>query len=301
LKERIIKSKYFIPLSYSLFFIFVFLISLIYSFPVELIEPRIVSEIETNTPYRLEIDDLSLSPVISLKAKQVKIYTDNKLFLNFNDMRVSTTLFSLFFNNKRFPFKARFMDGYLKGDLVYNFERGQIVRAKVRLTDVNIGESSDALMAYLGMNQNDLQGLLNGNINIDLSSDTKGDFDFWVDTLNIKNIKLLGATMPGFNNLESTFKGRIEQGITRVEELRFKNKDFDLNLSGTMPLLWENSKGGKIDLMVNLKVISKEAKYGLVKSLLAPQRDGTLGGKILGTIENPRVVSGAMSPRRQPF
>jgi hypothetical protein len=59
-----------------------------------------------------------------------------------------------------------------------------------------------------------------------------------------------------------------------------------------MPLIWKVKRGGVIDLGLKLQLTGP--KFGVFKNVLAsyllPQGNGILGGKIAGTIYNPRLV-----------
>lgn len=298
MKDRIKNSRYFKPLSYLLFFVFFFLLFFYLSLPVDFIKKKIIHEIESNTPFEVEIGSVGVKPIIGLKAKQVKLYKEGKHIIGIDELEVGASLFSILSSGKKLPFKANLLDGDVKGNIVYNTKTKQIERAKAKLKNIDIKKLPSTLTAYLGMEENALKGTLEGEFLIDLKPDTKGAFDFKIFNLGVKNMKLSGFPVPPLINLESSFKGQIENGITRIEELKFKGKDFDLNLFGTMPLLWKITKGAKIDLMVNLNILSKEAKLGIVRSFLTPQGDGSLGGKILGTIGNPRVVRQSRDMRR---
>ncbi len=291
MKDRIKNSRYFKPLGYLLFFAVFFLLFFYFSLPVDFIKEKIIYEIESNTPFEVKIGSVGVKPIIGLKAKQVNLYKEDKHVIEIKKLEVGASLFSILSSGKKLSFKANLLDGDVKGNIVYNSKTREIEEAKANLKNINIEKLPPGLTAYMGMEENALKGTLDGQFSVDFEPGIKGAFDFKIDDLGVKNIKLSGFPFPPFTNLESSFKGQIENGITRIEKLKFRGKDFDLNLFGTMPLLWEVTKGAKIELMVNLNILSKEAKLGIVRSFLAPQEDGSLGGKISGTIGNPRVVT----------
>ena len=103
-------------------------------------------------------------------------------------------------------------------------------------------------------------------------------------------------TPPSLSNLKSRFNGDIEDNLTNIKELSMKGNGIDIQITGTIPLLWEISKGGILDLGYRVEITDSDlAKYKTFLSpYLAKHRDGSLGGKILGTVKNPRFEKGSV-------
>lgn len=290
MKDKIRNSKYFKPLSYVVFFIFVFFLSFYYALPTDEIRGKIISGIEMNTPFEAKLGAVSVAPIVSVKVQDLELYRGDQLYVKLEDVKMSPSLFSLLSKYLRLPFRARLMGGEVRGNLTYDYKTGQIVGINAKLNGIDIEKFHPIMSGYLGMTDEQVRGILNGDFSLDFSSDTSGVFSFKIDEMSISNFKLIGFPIPPFKNLESIFTGKIQGGVTKVDELSFKGNDFDLNMNGSIPPLWKITKGAKIDLMVNLNILSDEAKIGIVRSFLSPKGDGTLGGKILGTFGNPRVV-----------
>ncbi len=290
MNEKIRNSKYFKPLSYIVFFIFVFVLSFYYALPTDEIKAKIISGIEMNTPFEAKLGAVSIAPIVSVKVQDLELYRSGELYVNLDDVKVRPSLFSLFSKYLKLPFRAKLMGGEVEGNLIYDYKTGQIVGINAKLNGLDIEQFHPMMTGYLGMAEERMGGTLSGDFSLDFSSDTSGVFSFKIDDMSISNFKLIGFPIPTFKNLESVFAGKILEGVTHVDELSFKGNDFDLNMHGSVPPLWTITKGAKIDLMVNLNIRSDEAKIGIVRSFLSPRGDGTLGGKILGTFGNPRVV-----------
>jgi type II secretion system protein N len=290
LKEKIRNSKYFKPLSYVVFFLFVFILSFYYALPTDEIRGKIISGIEMNTPFEAKLGAVSIAPIISVSVQDLELYRSGELYLKLDDVKMRPSLFSLFSKYLKLPFRVKLMHGEVKGDLIYDYKTGQIVGINAKVNGLDIEQFHPFMSGYIGMTNEKVGGILNGDFSLDFSSDTSGVFSFKIADMSISNLKLLGFPIPPFKNLESVFAGKIREGVTQVDELSFKNNDFDLNMHGSVPPLWKITSGAKIDLMVNLNILSDEAKIGIVRSFLSPRGDGTLGGKILGTFGNPRVV-----------
>ena len=290
MKDKIRNSKYFKPLSYVVFFVFIFFLSFYYTLPTDEIRGKIISGIEQNTPFEPKLGAVSIAPIVSVNVQDLELYRSGELYVRLEDVRMKPSLFSFLAKYLKLPFRAKLMDGEVRGNLFYDYKTGRIVGINAKLNDIDIEKFHPIMSGYLGMADEQMRGTLSGDFSLDFSSGTSGVFSFKIDDMSISNFKLIGFPIPPFKNLESTFTGKIQEGVTKVDQLSFKGNDFDLNMYGSIPPLWKITRGAKIDLMVNLSILSDEAKIGIVRSFLSPQGDGTLGGKILGTFGNPRVV-----------
>lgn len=288
MKERFQNAKYKKPFLYILFFVAAFFVFLYTSFPKEGIKSLVVSEITQNTPYEAEIGSASLAPPFSLKIKDLKLRSADNKVLVVDSLNVRPSIFSLFSSSVAVPFKAELGGGEIKGKLGVNKTGDGLDEIDAEVKGVDIGtivsfmsNSDDAL---------DLKGDLDGKLKIDFSPNALGEFDFTAQGLSVDNIKVKGVKLPALNGLETVFSGNIEGQKTNVEELYLKGDGIDLKVSGTAPLIWELTKGGVIDLGYRLEITGGEyAKFkGMLTPYLAQQRDGSLGGKIIGTLNNPK-------------
>jgi type II secretion system protein N len=293
-----VESRYFVPACYALFFILAFLISLCLSFPAESFKQRIIYEIEKRTPFMADIKSVGISPIFGFKVYDLRLYKAKQLYLNIDDLKVSPSLFYLFFNELGLPFKAHLYGGEAKGSLVYSLKTNQVTKAKGKVNSVNI-EGIPAIPIAIGDGNSSVQGILQGDFSVELGSAPKGQIVLGIKDLWTRNVRLLGEfSLPDFGKLESNFKSHIENGATKVEELSFRGRDIDLMLFGTMPLLWEISRQGNINLNLRLRTErAAKGKLGFLSALLAPQSDGSLGGKIVGTFGSPRLVKETVGAR----
>lgn len=148
----------------------------------------------------------------------------------------------------------------------------------------------DSIPAFLSSDSGEvvsLGGVMNGSMDVVLEPQPKGDFQFEIDGFSMKDIKVKGMSLPSFTDLKSVVRGNIESKKTNIQMLSVTGKDIALEITGTTPLLWEIPKGGIIDLGYRLEIKGEQmAKYkSLLSPYLATQRDGSLGGKILGTLK----------------
>jgi type II secretion system protein N len=301
MREKIMKSKHFVPSCYSLFFVIVFLVVFYLTFPVESFRQRIMSEIETRTPFKADIKEVTVSPIFSLNIHNMKLYKAEKQLLNIDELKIRPSLFSLFFGTLNLPFKARVLGGEMTGTFVYSKETKHIEKAEATLTVVNVGKITSFIPANSGNKRLSVQGFLKGNFSIAFNPEPQGEFAFDISKLGIKNLRVRGFLFPEFINMESSFKGKIENEVTKIEDLKLKGDGLNLVIVGTMPLLWKVKRGGVIDLGLKLQLTNP--KFAVFKRVLAPylvpQGNGILGGKIAGTFHNPKLVKDSNNPNTQ--
>jgi len=279
-------------LLYILFFIVAFFISFYLTFPVDSIKQRVLYEIQRTVHFSADISSVSVYPVSTVKLSGVRIYTKGS-FLDIRELYLKPSVFSLVSGRLRIPFKALVLGGEVKGSFVYNPSLRKIEGLDIRFVNLNIEKLPSFISSAAGsFPEFSASGFLSGSLHVELLPEVRGNFSFNIDRLGIQNLKVKGVVFPPFTDLESSFKGYIEDGITRVDELRFEGDEIKLALAGVMPLPWEIRKGGKIDLGFKLRLTG--SKLGVLKTFLAPhlvpQGDGSLGGKIAGTIYNPKVI-----------
>lgn len=294
MKEKFMKLVRKKPLSYGIFFLLAFLFFLVITFPGDIIKNRIIAEIESATPYKAEIEKASVTPLLNVKLSGVKLYKSKDRFLPIDSLNIRPSIIGMITGSRKFPFEAKLLNGAVKGSVVMSASSPSEIEATVK----NI--AIDSIPGFLSTDSGkviSLGGVMSGSMDIVLEPQPKGDFEFEIDGLSMKDIKVKGMTLPSFTDLKSVVKGNIQANKTNIEAFSVTGKDIDLEINGTTPLLWEIPKGGLIDLGYRLEIKGEQmAKY---KTILAPylatQRDGSLGGKILGTIKNPRFEKGAIT------
>lgn len=293
MKEKFKNSKYKKPFLYIAFFIAAFFLFLYSSFPKEGIKSLVVSEIESNTPYQAHIESASLSFPLGLNVKELRLKSRANGVLVVDSLDVRPSVFSIFSSSTVLPFKAELGGGTIKGTLSVNKSGSGLDDIEAEVKGVEI----DNVVSFMSNSEEapDLKGALDGTLSIDFSPNALGEFDFTAQGLSVDNIKVKGIKLPALNGLETVFSGNIEGEKTNVEELYLKGDGIDLKVTGTAPLIWELTKGGVIDLGYRLEITGGEyAKFkGMLTPYLAQQTDGSLGGKIIGTLNNPKFEKGS--------
>ncbi|MGH7890327.1 MAG: type II secretion system protein GspN, partial [Thermodesulfobacteriota bacterium] len=248
MKEKIMKSRYFVPSCYLLFSVIIFFLSFYLTLPVETIRQRIITEIETQTPLRAEIKQVDVSPIFSLKIHNLMLYRAEKQLIQIDELKIRPSIFTVFSSSLNLPFSARLLGGETTGTLVYGKKTRQIEKADVKITGVNLVEITSLIPADLGNKSPLFQGFLEGSFSIALGAEPKGEFGFDINNLGVKNLRLKGLLLPEFNNLESSLRGKIENEMTKIDDLKLEGEGLNLVVAGTMPLFWKMKRGGVVDL-----------------------------------------------------
>ena len=289
MKDKIRNYKYFVPLSYITFFVVAFFVFLFMTFPGDIVKQRIVAEIQNSTPYKVDIQSADVSALLNVNLKGVKIYKSQNQFLELDSLTIKPSLFSIFSDSPKIPFNAKLHGGEIEGALRISKQNNDIQEVKAVIKGVKVDSIPD-LLSQDGEAEILINGIMDGELYVQFDPTPKGEFSFEVEELNIDNLKVKGMKLPSLSNLKSIFNGDIEGNLTNIKELSMKGNGLDIQITGTTPLLWEISKGGILDLGYRVEITDNNlAKYKTFLSpYLAQHRDGSLGGKILGTVKNPR-------------
>lgn len=281
-------------IGYSVVFIVFLGIFTFSGFPVESLKMRIISEIKQSSPYDIEISEMNFPGSTHVGFRDVEIKRGTNV-VKFDKVLLRPGITDLITNNVTVPFAAEGLGGSLTGTLQMTRNDGTLRDLKIRFRGIDASSLTDVF----GLNREnlDLKGDIDGNLNVKFarsgnSYTAQGNYNFTSDDITISSIKIESFSLPGYEDLKTVLKGTFDTQKTKIDKLNFKNEDFELSFFGTMPPVWELSRGGKLDLFLNLNLYSNEAKLSFLKAFLSPQSDGTHAAKILGTVSNPRLVKG---------
>lgn len=287
MKEKIIKSKYLFPVSYILFFCFCFVLFVYSTLPLESIKEKIVYEVARNSQFSIEVKGLNVSPFFRLELLGCKLYRDRRPILEIKELIVSPSMFSLFRTNLSITYDANLLDGKAVGKISYNTDLKVVERVEGKIDNISV-ENATSVFTDDFIKEKFLSGTVDGDFDVILYPKSQGRIAFDIENLEVGNIRVRQIPLPNFRNMNANFVGRINNDITSVDGFNIKGEDFELKIAGTMPVFWKIKRGGKIDLQLSL--LSKTSKLSFVKSFLKPQSDGSVGGKISGTIGNIKFV-----------
>ncbi|GJM15146.1 MAG: hypothetical protein DHS20C13_04730 [Thermodesulfobacteriota bacterium] len=289
MKDKIRNYKHIVPLSYISFFIIAFFVFLVITFPGDIVKQRIISEIQNTTPYKVDIKTADVSPLLNINLKTVTIHMSQNQFVELDSITIKPSIFSVFSDTPNIPFTAKLQGGEIQGAVRVSKKKNGIEELKAEINNMRVDAIPD-LLSEEGNSEILIHGRLNGNLFVEFVPTPRGEFDFVIEGLELDNLKVKGMKLPSLTNLISKFNGNIEGDLTNIDELSVKGDGIDLQITGTTPLIWEMSKGGILDLGYRVEITDNDlVKYKTFLSpYLAKHKDGSLGGKILGTVMNPR-------------
>ena len=278
----------------TIVFFLLFLALFIYlTFPTEALKKRVESEIDNNTGFHAEIDSISFSPFLKLSINGLRLDKRAKdISIQVDELKIKPSVLSLLLDNKSVPFEAKIGEGKVDGKVVFGAETNSLNSVRAELKNIH----TDLISSFTksGADSPEFDGNIDGVVNVDFgqrnTQDVSGSFNFTSDNMSISKLTFEGFTLPSYKNLLVNLNGKIEKKKTVIDELSFENNDFDLLMVGSMPLIWEIKKGGKLDLRLNLNLKSDEAKSGLLQAFMKKETDGSLSAKIAGTTSKPKFV-----------
>ena len=283
-------NKYIASIILFLLFLTLFLYL---TFPTEALKKRVEAEIEKSTGFHAQISKITISPFLELDINGLNLEKKAKdINLNINKLKLKPSFFSLLLDKKSFPFNAEIGEGKINGTLVYASKSNELDSVSADITNIH----TDLITTFTksGVESPEFDGSINGELNIVFkdkkSGDASGRFNFVSKNMSINNLKFEGLKLPNYNDLLVNLNGKIEKKKTVIDELSFRNKDFDLMLIGSMPLIWDIKRGGKLDLSLNLNINSDAAMKGLLQAFMKKETDGSLSAKIAGTPSKPKFV-----------
>ncbi len=288
----ILKNK---KLLFIFTFIFVFICFFYIQFPNDRLKRRIEFEIEKNSQFDAEIDKIKILPLLNIEINGLKLSRNDQQIL-ITKALIKPSVLSLLSKDISVNYDMNVFKGRAQGDIVITKDSGQLRSMIVHVESIDVGEFTK-IYSQSAKENIEIKGLLNGNMN--LISNNTGEFDFYIEDLDILKIKVNTFDLPQFTDLRSNLKGQIYRDRTIINELKFDNEDITLKLKGSTPPLWRLSKGS-IDLLYRVDVRNK--KYALLKSFLNKDNKGNVAGKIVGSLQKPQlknVNDANAQPKRQ--
>jgi len=300
---------------YPLFFFLCFLFFAYKTFPYERLADRIVQEARARG-YEIEIIDLTHSGLTGLTFESLRLIVPSEeegsppLDLIFDELTVSTSIFSLMSNTKSYSFDAELAGGEAEGDITLGENDLEV---DVEIEDVDLG----ALPALRQFTKVPLSGMLNGEIVLVMPSEvaeSTGNVEVTIEGLSLGDGKSK-LDIPGWGgltldpadagNLELIAK--VEAGVANIERARAHGKDLELDVLGRVRLL-RPLKRSDLNVMLRAKIQDaykeRSAKVATMLELAssglkaAQTADGAIQYMIAGSI------GGRLRPRgagKQPF
>jgi type II secretion system protein N len=262
-------------LSFTAYFVAVFLVFLLLLLPVDRVRAKLESEVRLRTPFELSVAHISprffnrfvLSDVvISDKA--------GKILFESPSVRTTVSLFNLLRGRLSLDTKARAYGGEL-------LVKAQLVPAmKYLLLDANgLDIGSYTLLKERGFK---LSGKLGGNF--EMTGDS-GKGRLWIKGLASRELKIKGFSIPDLDFEQCWLEAEIKGDRLTVKKMELEGKELKVRCMGDLIL----REHGMINLTVKLKPSELMAREqaGLFSLLKTRDADGFYQLGLGGTLSDP--------------
>ncbi|MCK9419850.1 MAG: type II secretion system protein GspN [Nitrospirae bacterium] len=262
-------------LSFTAYFVAVFLIFLLLRFPFDRVGTKLESEVRLRTPFELSIAHISPRFFNSFVLSDV-VVSDKAGKILFESPSVRTTVSLLNFLRGRLSLdmKARAYGGEL-------FVRTQLGQPKQYLlfdaNELDIG--SYALLKELGFK---LSGKLGGNF--EMTGDS-GKGRLWIKGLTSRELKIKGFSIPDLDFEQCWLDAEIKGDRLTIKKLELEGKELKVRCLGDLVL----RERGTINLTIKLKPSERMAREqeGIFSLLKNKDAEGFYQFSLGGTLSEP--------------
>lgn len=292
---------------YPAFFLFCFVFFAYKTFPYERLADRLVQEAQAQG-YELEIVDLTHSGLTGLTFENLRLVLPAEgddsppVDVIFEELTVSTSLFSLISDTKSYAFDAEVAGGEAEGDLVLG---ENTIEVDAELEDIDLA----ALPILRRFTKVPLSGTLNGDVELDLPSEiaeSSGNVEITIEGLHVGDGESK-LEIPGWGGLtlDEADAGNlelvavIEEGSANIERATSHGKDVELDALGRVRLL-RPLKRSELNVMLRVKIQEAyKERSAKVATMLELASSGLKAAQTAdGAIQY--IVVGSMAGRLRP-
>ena len=248
-------------MGYPLFFFLCFVFFAYKTFPYERLADRLVQEAQAQG-YEIEIIDLTHSGLTGLTFENLRLVLPAEgegsppVDVIFDELTVSTTLFSLISDTKSYSFDAELAGGEAEGDIVLGENTMEV---DAELDDINL----EALPILRKFTKVPLSGTLNGDIVLAMPSEigeSTGNVEITIEGLNVGDGESK-LEIPGWGGLtldkadagNLELVATIEEGSAKIERATSHGKDVELDVLGRVRLR-RPLKRSELNVMLRVKI-----------------------------------------------
>jgi type II secretion system protein N len=291
-------------MGYPLFFFLCFVFFAYKTFPYERLADRLVQEAQAQG-YEIEIIDLTHSGLTGLTFENLRLVLPAEgegsppVDVIFDELTVSTTLFSLISDTKSYSFDAELAGGEAEGDIVLGENTMEV---DAELDDINL----EALPILRKFTKVPLSGTLNGDIVLAMPSEigeSTGNVEITIDGLNVGDGESK-LEIPGWGGLtldkadagNLELVATIEEGSAKIERATSHGKDVELDVLGRVRLR-RPLKRSELNIMLRVKIQDaykeRSAKVATMLELAssglkaAQTADGAIQYVVAGSVGGP--------------
>jgi type II secretion system protein N len=262
-------------LSFTVYFIAVFLVFLLLLFPFDRVRTRLESEVRLRSPFELVIARISprffnrfvLSDVV-LSDKSGKILFESP------SVRTTVSLFNLLRGRTSLDIKAQAYGG----ELLVKTQLGPALQSL--LVDANgLDIGSYALLKNLGLK---ISGKLGGNF--EMTGDS-GKGRLWLKGLASRELKIQGFSIPDLDFEQCWLEAEIKGDRLTIKKLELEGKELKVRCLGDLVL----RERGTLNLTIKLKPSERLAREqaGIISLLKNKDAEGFYQFSLGGTLSEP--------------
>ena len=292
---------------YPIFFLACFVFFAYKTFPYDRLADRLIQEAQARG-YELEIIDLTNSGLTGLTFENLRVTLPSEgedtppVDVVFEELTVSTSLFSLISDTKSYNFDAELAGGEAEGELVLGENNIEI---DAELDDIDL----EALPILRKFTKVPLAGVLNGEIALAMPSEvaeSTGDVEITIEGLHLGDGKSK-LDIPGWGGLtldkadagNLELVATIEEGSANIERATSHGKDLELDVLGRVRLL-RPLKRSELNLMFRVKIQDAyKNRSAKVATMLELASSGIKAAQTAdGAIQY--IVAGSLASRLRP-
>ncbi len=262
-------------LSFTAYFVAVFLVFLLFLFPFDRVRTRLESEVRQRTPFELSISRISPRFFNSFMLSDVVVSDrTGRVLFESPSVRTTVSLFSLLRGRPSLDMNARAYGG----ELLVKVRQGP--GRRYLLCDANgLDIGSYALLKDFGVK---LSGKLGGNF--EMTNDT-GKGRLLIKGLTTRELKIKGFSIPDLDFEQSWLETDIKGDRLTIKKLELEGKELKVRCLGDLIL----RERGTINLTVKLKPSERMAREqaGILSLLKSKDAEGFYQFILGGTLSEP--------------
>jgi type II secretion system protein N len=269
------KKSFIRWLSFTVYFIAVFLLFLLLLFPFDRVRTKLESEVRLRTPFELSV--ARISPRFFNRFMFSDVVVSDKIGkVLFESPSVGTTvsLFDFLRGRLSLDMKARAYGG----ELIVKTQQGPAAQyLRVDASELDIG--SYAWLKDLGFK---ISGKLGGNF--EMTGDS-GKGRLWIKGLASRELRIKGFAVPDLNFEQCWLEAEIKGDRLTIKKLEIEGKELKVRCLGDMIL----RERGTINLTVKLKPSERMAREqeGIFSLFKNKDAEGFYQFSLGGTLSEP--------------
>jgi type II secretion system protein N len=262
-------------LSFTAYFIAVFLLFLLLLFPFDRVRTKLESEVRLRTPFELSLARISPRFFDRFVLSDVVVSDKgNRVLFESPSVRTTISLFNLLRGRLSLDMKAQAYGG----ELLVKAQQGP--GGQYLLVDGNgLDIGSYTLLKALGLK---LSGKLGGNFEITGSA---GKGRLWIKGLTSRELKIKGFALPDFDFDQCWLEAEIKGDRLTIKKLELEGKELKVRCLGDLVL----RERGTLNLTIKLKPSERMAREqaGIISLLKNKDADGFYQFSLGGTLSEP--------------